>query len=225
MYLYGASGHGKVIKEIIESQNQTIEGFIDDNINIYELAGLPVKHSTQDADEVIVSIGVNVTRKKVVEKLHCSFSPAAIHRQAIVSKTAEVGTGTVVMAGAIVNADAKIGKHCIINTGASIDHVVKVGIFVHSAPHCTLCGGAEVGEGTRIGAGSTLIQGIHIGRDYNIEAGSVVVNDIPDGVLSFGSPARIIKYNNNYADKRAHSINLFGGEMGVCEAAYNKYAA
>ena len=31
MYLYGASGHGRVIKEILESLNQKVDGFIDDN--------------------------------------------------------------------------------------------------------------------------------------------------------------------------------------------------
>ena len=37
MYLYGASGHAKVIKEIIESNEEKVIGFIDDNSNIKEL--------------------------------------------------------------------------------------------------------------------------------------------------------------------------------------------
>ena len=36
MYLYGASGHAKVIKEIIESNNEKVSGFIDDNPNIQD---------------------------------------------------------------------------------------------------------------------------------------------------------------------------------------------
>ena len=225
VYLYGASGHAKVVLDIARKAYLDIPFLIDDNPHVNELAGLPVVHSADGLFPLIVTIGDCQIRRAVVEKLGNRDCVTVIHPDAIIAYSVRFVSGTVVMAGSILNPIVKVGNHCIINTGASIDHVVKVGIFVHSAPHCTLCGGAEVGEGTRIGAGSTLIQGIHIGRDYNIEAGSVVVNDIPDGVLSFGSPARIIKYNNNYADKRAHSINLFGGEMGVCEAAYNKYAA
>lgn len=67
MYLYGASGHGKVIKEIVESQGKTVKGFVDDNIHINEMAGIPVKHSLDEVDEVIVSIGMNKTRKAVAE--------------------------------------------------------------------------------------------------------------------------------------------------------------
>ncbi len=193
VFLYGASGHGKVIKDILESQGRKVEGFIDDNPKTNELSGMVVKHSVDDSDEVIVSIGINKTRKKVVEKLNCIFADAAIHDKAFLSPSVVVGKGSVVMAGAIINADTKIGQHCIVNTGASIDHECEIGDFVHISPHTTLCGEVAVGEGTWIGAGSTVIQGIKIGRWSQIGAGSVVVKDIPDGCLAYGNPCRIIK--------------------------------
>ena len=40
MYLYGASGHGQVIKEIAEDNNIKIEGFLDDNLLIEEFLKL-----------------------------------------------------------------------------------------------------------------------------------------------------------------------------------------
>lgn len=89
-------------------------------------------------DNVIVSIGVNSTRKKIVEKLNCHFG-VAIHPTAVVSPSARIGEGTVVMAGAIINAGAVIGKHCIINTGASVDHECVLGDYVHIAPRVALC--------------------------------------------------------------------------------------
>lgn len=193
MFLYGASGHGKVIKEILESQNRPVEGFVDDNPAVHVLAGLPVKHAMEGVDEVIVSIGVNATRKKVVEKLHCAFSDAAIHSQAIVSKTSAIDKGSVVMAGAIVNADAKIGKHCIINTGASVDHECVLGDYVHIAPHATLCGQVEVGEGTLIGVGASVIPCVKIGKWCTIGAGTVITKDVPDGVTVVGVPGRVVK--------------------------------
>lgn len=122
MYLYGASGHGKVIKDILEAQGRKVDGFIDDNPNVNELAGLPVLHSAEKVDEVIVSIGVNGIRKKVVEKLDCKMADAAVHPSAVVADTVSIEKGTVVMVGAVVNPDAKIGKHCIVNTGATVDH-------------------------------------------------------------------------------------------------------
>ena len=196
MYLYGASGHGKVIKEIVESQGEAIEGFVDDNRNINELGGFPVKHSMEGIGEVIVSIGLNRIRKMIVEKLNCKFANAAIHAKAVISRTAKIEEGSVVMAGAIINAEAKIGKHCIINTGSCIDHECKIGDYVHISPHTTLCGNVVVGEGTWIGAGSVVIPGIKIGRWSQIGAGSIVTKDIPDGWLAYGNPCIIVRQLN-----------------------------
>ncbi len=193
MYLYGASGHGKVIKDILESTGQKVDGFIDDNTDIQELSGVPVKHTTDSEDEVIVSIGDNETRKKIVESLSCKFSAPAIHAQAIVSPSASLGEGTVVMAGAIINAESHIGRHCIINTGASVDHECEIGDFAHVSPGATLCGNVTVGEGAWIGAGTTVIQGIKIGRWAVIGAGSVVAKDIPDGYLAVGNRCKAIR--------------------------------
>lgn len=193
MYLYGASGHGKVIREIIESLGRTVDGFVDDNPERKELSGLPVRHTTEGVDEVIVSIGVNAARKKVADRLKCRIAPPAIHPKAVVSRTATIGEGTVIMAGAVVNAGASVGKHSIVNTGASIDHECEIGDFVHIAPHATLCGLITVGEGTLIGAGTAIITGVKIGRWCVIGAGSVVVKDIPDGCMAFGNPCRVVR--------------------------------
>lgn len=197
MYLYGASGHGKVIKDILQSQGKVVDGYIDDNPEVNELFGLPVKHSMEGVDEVVISIGINKTRKKVAGKIDCKFAKAAIHHEAILSPSVKVAEGSVVMAGAIINADAIIGKHCIINTGASIDHECRIGDFVHVSPHATLCGNVTVGEGTWIGAGATVIPGITIGKWAQIGAGSVVVKDVPDCCLAYGNPCRIIKKIDN----------------------------
>ena len=202
MYLYGASGHGKVIKDIMEAQGRKVDGFIDDNPNVKELAGLPVLHSTEKADEVIVSIGVNGIRKKVVEKLDREIADAAIHPSAVMACTASIDKGTVVMAGAVVNADAKIGKHCIVNTGATVDHECVLEDYVHIAPGVHLCGQVHVGEGTLVGVGSSVIPCVHIGKWSVIGAGSVVVNDIPDGCRCYGNPAKIIKFMSQNIDKK-----------------------
>lgn len=192
MYLYGASGHGKVIKEIVEANDGRVDAFIDDNKAVTELCGKPVLHDVKALSPMIVSIGNNRIRKVIVEQLHSEFG-VAIHPSSVVSPSASIGEGSVVMAGAIINADAKIRQHCIINTGASVDHECTISDYAHISPHCTLCGNVEIGEGTWIGAGTTIIPGVKVGKWSVIGAGSVVTKDIPDNVLAVGNRCKIIK--------------------------------
>lgn len=196
MYLYGASGHAKVIMDILDSQQIAIEGLFDDNREIKELSGHTVRDSKQVKSPLIVSIGNNQIRKKIVARyLNIEFGKA-IHSSSIVSTNAKIGVGSVVMQGAIIQSCAKIGEHCIINTGASVDHDCEIADYVHISPHVTLCGNVYVGEGTHIGAGSVVIPGIKIGRWCVIGAGSVVTKDIPDNVLAAGNRCKVIKAIN-----------------------------
>jgi len=198
MFLYGASGHARVIMDSLREAGEVVEALVDDNQELHEVDGVPVLHDSTGLSPFIVSIGVNATRKKVVKKLIAQGAVfgTAVHPSSIISPTAKVGEGSVVMSGALINAAVSIGKHCIINTGASIDHECLIGNFVHISPHATLCGNVTVGEGTWIGAGSTIIQGVKIGRWCLIGAGSVVTKDIPDGWMAVGNRCQLIKRIN-----------------------------
>ena len=215
VYLYGASGHAKVVMDIARLVYVDVPCMIDDNPNVNDLAGVPVVHSAEGLSPIIVTIGDCQIRRKVVSKLGKRDYLTVIHPKAIIADRAEIGYGTVVMAGAIMNPYVEVGNHSIINTGASLDHDVKVGDFVHIAPHCTVCGGSEIGEGTWLGAGTTVIQGIHIGKDCYIGAGSVVVKDIPDGCLCYGNPCRIVKIMNQDMIENSHTQMSGGGQKSV----------
>ena len=191
MYLYGASGHAKVIIDIVNAIGDRIEGIVDDNPALGELCGIPVAHDATGLSPIIISIGNCTIRRKIANRLVCDFG-TAIHPSATISPSATVGKGSVVMAGAIINAEAKIGKHCIINTRASIDHECIIGDFCHIAPGCTVSGDVRIGEGTWLGVGTTVIQGVTVGRNCFIGAGSVIAGDIPDNSKAYGVPCKVV---------------------------------
>lgn len=200
MILIGASGHAKVIIDILEKSGQSIDFLVDANISIKELSGITVIHQdeyeAESRHELILSIGANSVRKRLAGLFATRFGKA-IHPSVIVASEVEMGEGTVVMAGAVINPSTQIGKHCIINTTASIDHDCQIGDFVHISPNATLCGSIRVGEGTHIGAGATIIPNVDIGKWATVGAGAVVISDIPDHAVAVGNPARIIKYNES----------------------------
>lgn len=196
MYLYGASGHAKVIIEILKQSGNIVHGLYDDNPELKELAGIRVLGSYKGEllnFPLIISIGNNRIRAKIASALKVEFG-TGIATSAIVSLSSFIQPGTVVMQGAILQADVKIGSHCIINTGATVDHDCILGNYVHVSPQASLCGNVRVGEGTHIGAGATVIPNIRIGAWCTVGAGAVVINDLPDGCTAVGIPARIVKH-------------------------------
>lgn len=192
MYLYGASGHAKVIIDILVANHIPVEALFDDNTTLSDLLGYPVLQPGIIDGPLIISIGNNKVRKILAGKLSCSFG-TAIHPSAIVSSQAFVAEGTVVMQGAIIQSDARIGRHCIINTAATVDHECVIEDYVHISPNASLCGNVHIGEGTQIGAGSVVVPGVRIGSWSLICAGSVVTKDIPDHCMASGNRCKVIK--------------------------------
>lgn len=199
IYLYGASGHCKVVIDILQSNNEIITAIVDDNPKIKQLLGISVIHSSNfikdNEQKLIVSIGNNAIRKRIANRMDINFH-VAVHSQAIISDFSRIGVGSTIMAAAIINADAVIGNHCIVNTAAIVEHDCIVEDYVHISPNASLAGGVQVGEGAHVGIGTTVIQGIKIGKWVTIGAGAVIINDVPDYAVVVGNPGRIIKFNN-----------------------------
>lgn len=197
MFLYGASGHGKVVIEIAELLGLNVVAFVDDNESLKQLYHIPVYLEIPDDLRVgVISIGNNYIRKR----LACLFMdysfPTLVHPKATISTRATVAKGTVIMAGVTINTNVQIGAHVIVNTNASIDHDSVLEDFVHVSPNVALSGGVIVGEGTHIGVGACVIPEIRIGKWATIGAGTVVITDVPDYAVVVGNPGKIIKYNN-----------------------------
>ena len=197
--LYGASGHGKVIIDILNAAGVKIKSVIDDNPISESILDISITKTSEfdmsSLGETIISIGNNKVRKKLSKSLRANFAKA-IHPSAIISLNATIGEGTVIMAGVAINPDATIGKHCIINTNATIEHDALIADFVHICPGVSLAGNVNIGEGTQVGIGATVIQGISIGKWVTIGAGTVILNDVPDYAVVVGNPGKIIKYNS-----------------------------
>lgn len=206
--IIGASGHGKVVLDILQlSQNIEVIGFIDNDQRFQKkkINGIPVIGDISilsgliaDIDHGIVAIGDNFTRARIFKGMQSiGFKMiTAIHPGATVARSAILGYGIVISARAVINPDAEIGEDCIINTGAIVDHDNLISDHVHISPGVNLAGNVSVGDYSHVGIGASVINGINIGQNVTIGAGAVVTKDIPDNAVAVGVPAKIIKYND-----------------------------
>lgn len=204
VFVFGASGHAKVVIDAIEKQGQYhIVFLVDDNPRVWktDFYGYRVIGGKQELlsahDGIcggIVAIGDNRARSSVASWLTENGVKlvSAVHPSAQLGRGVVMGSGTVVMAGAVVNSDTRIGNNVIVNTRSSIDHDCTIGDGVHIAPGATLCGTVSVGNGTFVGAGSTIIPNLTIGANVLVGAGAAVIRNIPDGSTALGVPSKTI---------------------------------
>lgn len=197
--IIGASGHGKVIADIVQASGDELIGFLDDNPNLNTLGSICDYEKFHDA-EFIIAIGNAGIRERISKQIKVKWY-TAIHPAAVVSKLSEIGEGSVVMANAVINADARVGKHCIINTAAVVEHDNVLEDFVHISVGAKLGGTVKVGKRTWIGIGATASNNIEVGEDVIIGAGAVVVKNILIKSTYKGVPARgggKKRLSNNY---------------------------
>ncbi|MCB0998307.1 MAG: acetyltransferase [Acidimicrobiales bacterium] len=200
--LVGAGGHARVCLEALHDDpgHQVVGAVSGDGTGVDGLpvpvlgldADLPAVVRTKGAERVFVAIGDNAARAALTSRCDSEglLSTVAISRHAVVSPAAVIGGGSAVLPGAVVNAAARLGRGVIVNTNASVDHDCVVGDFVHVSPRAALCGGVRVGGGTFIGAGATVVPNVTIGARAVVSPGAVVMNDVPDGAVVSGNPAR-----------------------------------
>lgn len=202
----GAGGIAIVAAEIARSRGLEIVGFLDDRADKRGtlFCGAPVLGSfdalpalRQDVSQAVVAFGNCHGRIEVAQKVQSyGFSlPNLIHPSAIISQDASIGVGAIVMPGTVINSGARIGSNIIMNTAASIDHECSIGDGVHIGPGARLSGLVTVGNATWIGIGTVIRESVYIGNNVLIGAGSLVLKDIPDDVVAYGSPAKIIRKN------------------------------
>lgn len=207
MVIWGASSHALVVADIVRLVGDyEIVGFLD-SVNPERaqmpfcgtkiLGGAEQLESLSQAgiNYLIVAVGNCKARLRLADAarakgFHLTF---AIHPRSTVAVDVVVGAGTVIAAGATINPGARIGENVIINTGACVEHecTIEEGGMVNTGAR--LGGRATVGRAAVVEIGATVAAGIRIGAGSVIGAGSIVLNPIPESVLAYGAPARVIR--------------------------------
>jgi sugar O-acyltransferase (sialic acid O-acetyltransferase NeuD family) len=206
---FGAGGHAKGVIEVLRLIGGfDIVGVLDPNHKLRgtDLLGVPVLGDDDLAADLaargirhaFIGVGgVSSTwpRRRLFDLAgeHGFTLVTAIHPSAVLSASATIGPGATIMAGAIVSVSAVLGVNVIVNTGAIVEHDCSIGDHVHVATGVRLAGSVSVGEGAHIGIGAVVRQGIAIGRHAVVGAGAVVIDDVPEGVVVAGVPARVLK--------------------------------
>ena len=80
--------------------------------------------------------------------------------------------------GVIIEEYVQLGSHCSLYSLSTIDDKQ---------------GKVHLKKNSRVGSHSTILPGVTIGENSIVGAHSLVIQDIPDNVIAFGVPARVIR--------------------------------
>jgi UDP-2-acetamido-3-amino-2,3-dideoxy-glucuronate N-acetyltransferase len=122
----------------------------------------------------------------------------------------KIGTFVEVQRGVKIGKRVKISSHTFICEGVSIEDEVFIGhsvTFINDRyPRATNEDGSLqtdtdwtlertlIKKRASIGSGTTILCGLTVGEGAIVGAGSVVTDDVPDGAVMAGNPARFLRW-------------------------------
>jgi acetyltransferase-like isoleucine patch superfamily enzyme len=101
------------------------------------------------------------------------------------------------MAGCIFNPKSTIGDFTFFATGAQIEHDCQIGDFSSISAGSVTGGHVKLGKFSAITLGVTVVDRLEIGENTVIGSGSLVTKSLPDNVLAYGSPAKVVRNRTN----------------------------
>ena len=206
--LIGGGNQAHYTIDIIEKEGKyNIVGIID---SIHEIGsdrfGYKILGRQENVSQLIeeynieggvISIGDNWSRYYVYNQIKTLFPNFqfvnAIHPSVVIGNNVKLGVGIVAMAGCIFNPKSQIGDFTFFATGAQIEHDCQIGDFASISAGSVTGGYVKLGKFSAITLGVTVVDRLEIGENTVVGSGSVVTKSLPDNVLAYGSPAKVMR--------------------------------
>ena len=187
--LFGAGGHAISCIDVIEATKDfKILGIYDESAKAkidclldYKILGCDSDflNNPQKNKYVLISFGFiknPIPRLNLIgelNKLKVNFA-TVLSPHAYISKSASIGSGTIVMHGSIINSGSRIGENCIVNSNTLIEHGSRIKSNCHISTGAIINGDVNIGENTFIGSGAIIFPGVNVPNNSVIPAGSVI---------------------------------------------------
>jgi sugar O-acyltransferase (sialic acid O-acetyltransferase NeuD family) len=193
--IFTAGGLARAVASHFSDEN--VLWFIDEPRKPNETIGatpvLPqVPYTPKMYARYVIACGEPKRRKTLAEENDVEWA-TLIHKNATVSRRAEIREGSVICPGVVIDPEVTIGKHVYIDHNAVVGHNAYVGDYTVIGPLVLIAGYCQIMEGAYIGTGAKIVKEARIGFGAVIGAGAVVLEDVPAYEVWAGVPARKIK--------------------------------
>lgn len=203
LVIIGAGGHAANVFNVASSCGISIQAFVHSERGGHTFIGTPVLSSLDQLPNVTdfvfaMAIGDNFMRQRYVSDYLSEFPslefPALVHSFSHVSDTASLGAGTIIMPGAAINAKASIGNFCVIGGQAHIGHDTSMADYSSCGPGVIVAGYVSIGLRSAVALGASVRETVEIGADTVVGSASLLNKSLPNNVVAYGVPAKIIRH-------------------------------
>jgi len=213
--IWGAGAEGEIVQYIFGCYSEVrVRAFLDEDPKQIgtEILGVPVlKPDTETLEKLrkdgithgIAAMGNNQVRQNLSERLEeLGFEITnAIHPTAHVPPETTIGKGVIVDSLSNFGHNPTVGNNVLISISVVIGHHATMDDNVWVSAGAIICARSHLGKNVHIGPGAITVPKnyghLNIGEGAHVGAGALVLEDVPPNAVVVGSPAKIIRYNDD----------------------------
>lgn len=164
LLIYGSRAFAPTVIELARACGHEVVGLVDDMDQgtgiLGSLEAVSRSHPPTDCG-IALAIGYKNLPGRWAAWLRARAAgyeaPVLIHPRAYVADSAQVGAGSMIMAGAVVDIRAKIGEATVLWPCACVNHDAMIGANCFISSNATLNGLVHLGEGSFVGSGAVIV--------------------------------------------------------------------
>lgn len=204
LVIFGTGGMGREVADIVARSPRLHHRYKETVFTVDGLSepvqGIRVIHpdALGPDDELCLAVGSSADRRMLAARFAGRRFATIVSDHAIISPSAQLGSGAIVCDFAVVNNSTTIGDHFLANVYAQVSHDCKLGDHVTLSPKVSCNGWVQIEDEVFVGAGAVIRNGssacrLSVGARAVIGMGAVVTKDVPSGATAIGTTLRMPK--------------------------------
>jgi len=201
----------------INWSNWELKSFVEEKTGVIFGEWNVVKQFLDENDKLIEEYEIeNDRRNSAIPMLDLKNIHARIEPGAIIREKVEIGNNAVIMMGATINIGAVIGEGTMIDMNAVVGGRGIIGKNCHIGAGAVVAGVIEppsatpvvIEDDVLVGANAVILEGVRVAKGAVVAAGAVVTEDVPEGAVVAGVPAKIVKFIDDKTKAKTEIVEV-----------------
>jgi len=190
--IFGSGGFAKEIIDYLNNDDEVVCVISTLPFNNVQKYPYTVKEKLEPGEfpeaKFLLCVADPGLKRKLVENNEDRWT-TFIHKSAVISKSSQIGIGTIICPNTVITSDAVLGRFITLNINCVRSHDCTVGEFTTFSPYSHIMGHCHVGNDCFFGTAASCIPHVSLPSYTKVSAGAVVRKSILSPTTLYGDPA------------------------------------